>query len=922
METEMEGELLTPEEFYKDSGWQTVAVRRSGAKSAPIERVGGISTGAKPNDNLSAKGRRDRGRAKAKIIRGGRMPPLPKEDAKIIDRPIGGLNISKVGPIVVAEAIWNAVGIDPAKRDSDTMCPNFQQNNMVVSTPCRENATRYVRVECIAVGGQQLDLQIQEPLSVGYPWAFQSLYRERSRRRSRRHSGSRSVSRARSGSSVGQQMKRKSTLSRADRFRSSGETGPSRGPRDPLPEPSRDAEIARLQKENADLKEMVRKMASGMTEIKKLVISQSALVKASAPTAIEVLVPVSDSAGASKRRAVSSKEESVSQTNEINGMLATLTTSVQQLHQGLAQVQVALGDSKRGLGALADRIDALERLVIPKRLGEQMRLEMEALGLAQQEEAAEQAGSVSAHSKPSSAKSSVSQKGSFSTHSKASSAKSSTSPKRTPQASVKGSKTPSGEAEAKPEEAVKTQPEGESAGTEGAGEQGPEEGAAEKEEFDMFPEHGEMQPAGQLEPEKEAEPEEAQRLLLAVLIVLAALVLIVLAGLFLYAKPLEVLTNGTILKISPCSSPGCIKAKTLSDGMLQSANVKQGSLHPCNRFYEYSCGGWAARNIETSSRTALNEVLVNKMNHTLSTANLGTSEFEPYRNLVLFYRSCIDFHTTAMPTDVRVRKTLYLLDLSFSEWLHHNQDPIILFYFMIRLSLSQGINTLLKLSVIEKNREARVVLEVGMSAWQKFSSETSRKFDERTYRLYMSDALFSLGIPNITDKVIEETLKWDNVTTIRHKMAKADLIHEHTVYELLKKESKVSGPDWLYAINDNMPHTLRLKNTSHMDTHNLIFIEQVVEEFFSKSKIELVTYVVTLAMAELLRYDFNREHRYVATCLKSSYDNFPEPLMSLFVSQHLKKSVIDNFRIFFENIKREVVRTISIKHGNDPARPV
>ncbi|KAH7958831.1 hypothetical protein HPB49_005639 [Dermacentor silvarum] len=309
MDTEVEGALMTPDEFSQDSGWQTIAVRRSGAKTAPVERVGGIPTGAKPNYNLSTKGRRDRGRAKAKIFRGGRMPPLPKEDAKIIVRPMGGLNISKVGPIVVAEATWNAVGIDPAKRDSDTMCPNFQQNIMIVSTPCRENATRYVRVQCITVGEVQctpsstLYQRYQMPYLVRRrrrersrvnrskspafakgerqlpdiadrsgargssrsrnpspsvtpgrsrsPSRERSRSRGRSRRRSRRHSGSRSVSRARSGSSVGQQMKRKSTLSWADRVRGGGETGPSRGPRDPLPEQAKDAEIARLQKENA-----------------------------------------------------------------------------------------------------------------------------------------------------------------------------------------------------------------------------------------------------------------------------------------------------------------------------------------------------------------------------------------------------------------------------------------------------------------------------------------------------------------------------------------------------------------------------------------------------------------------------------------------------------------------------------------------
>ncbi|XP_075530005.1 membrane metallo-endopeptidase-like 1 [Dermacentor variabilis] len=573
-----------------------------------------------------------------------------------------------------------------------------------------------------------------------------------------------------------------------------------------------------------------------------------------------------------------------------------------------------------------------------KRLREQVRMEMEALGLqGQQQEDAEQAAKhhtlssktsrttktdaerASVHQATTSSKSSKATKptveaekasGSTSAQSKRSSAKSSVSAKRTPEASLKGSRTPTAEAQAKPEEAVEEQPEGEPAPVEGAWEQGPEQGGAEKEAFDMFPEYGDAPAEGKQEPTKEAEP-EAQRWLIAALVVLATLALIVMCGLFLYAKPFEVLTNGTILKVSPCSSPGCIKAKALSDSMLQATNVKQGGLHPCNRFYEYSCGGWAARNLETSTRTSLNEVLVNMMNRTLSTANLDTSEHEPYRNMILFYRSCIEFHTTTMPTDVRVRKALYLLDLSFTEWLYHNQEPIILFYFMIRLSLSQGINTLLKLRVVEKNREARVVMEVGMSAWQKFSTATSRKFDERTYKLYMSDALFSLDIPNITDKVIQHTLSWDEATTTRHKLAMKDFIHEHTVYDLIQGEGNVTGADWLYAINDNLPPTLRLKNNSHMDTHNLTYIAEVISEFFSKSKIELVTYVFTLAIAELLRYDFNREHRYIATCLKSSYENFPEPLRSLFVNKHLKKSVIDHFRIFFENIKTEVQDSVS-----------
>ncbi|XP_049274208.1 uncharacterized protein LOC119403278 [Rhipicephalus sanguineus] len=303
----------------------------------------------------------------------------------------------------------------------------------------------------------------------------------------------------------------------------------------------------------------------------------------------------------------------------------------------------------------------------------------------------------------------------------------------------------------------------------------------------MFPEYppepaGEKPEAGKEEPEEE----EGRSMLFAALAMLGLLGLLVLAGLFLYTKPLEALTNGTILKVNPCSSPGCVKAKTLSDGMLYSSSVKQGrELHPCNNFYHYSCGGWASTNFESSAHTALNGILLNLMNRTLSTVSLHTSAFAPYRNLILYYRSCIEFHTTPMPTDVRVRKALYLLDLSFTEWLDHNTDPIFLFYFIIRLSLSQGVSTLLKLSVIEKNREARVVLEVGMSVRKKFYAGTSRVYDERAWRLYMSDALFSLGIPNITAEVAKATLLWDVAQEKKWMRAQQDHIHEHSLNELI-----------------------------------------------------------------------------------------------------------------------------------------
>ncbi|KAK8774504.1 hypothetical protein V5799_010960, partial [Amblyomma americanum] len=80
------------------------------------------------------------------------MPPLPKNDIKVIVRIRGGLNIAKIGAATVADAITAAACIDEVKREADTICPNYQQNIVVVSTP-EEEIAMYVRIKELCIAG-------------------------------------------------------------------------------------------------------------------------------------------------------------------------------------------------------------------------------------------------------------------------------------------------------------------------------------------------------------------------------------------------------------------------------------------------------------------------------------------------------------------------------------------------------------------------------------------------------------------------------------------------------------------------------------------------------------------------------------------------------------------------------------------------
>ncbi|KAH7950863.1 hypothetical protein HPB52_002431 [Rhipicephalus sanguineus] len=97
-----------------------------------------------------------------RVIRASRMPPLPQDNIKIVFRPKGGLNLQKVGPILVSKALVTAANLRPDQTTEDIICPNIMQNIMVASTPFRENADKYADVGAIQIAGKQYEVSAYE----------------------------------------------------------------------------------------------------------------------------------------------------------------------------------------------------------------------------------------------------------------------------------------------------------------------------------------------------------------------------------------------------------------------------------------------------------------------------------------------------------------------------------------------------------------------------------------------------------------------------------------------------------------------------------------------------------------------------------------------------------------------------------------
>ncbi|KAL1467866.1 hypothetical protein MTO96_041862 [Rhipicephalus appendiculatus] len=95
---------------------------------------------------------------KKRIIAASRLPPLPRENYRIIVTPRGGLNVKNVSEIKVVHVLSSAAQLPPAEITNDIVCSNVMQNIFFVSTPEEKNARAYSKVELITVGGANYEV--------------------------------------------------------------------------------------------------------------------------------------------------------------------------------------------------------------------------------------------------------------------------------------------------------------------------------------------------------------------------------------------------------------------------------------------------------------------------------------------------------------------------------------------------------------------------------------------------------------------------------------------------------------------------------------------------------------------------------------------------------------------------------------------
>lgn len=170
MRVEVDGIEISPEQCTRSHGWKTAGerVRQNGVGQLTLtpvlrasqdggkataevnSRSNNLGSGATGSDTSHSTVTRIN---KGKLLKGARMPELPRGDIKIVLRLRGGLRLSDVTRVELSRTLAAAAQIPANEANDDVVCLNLQQNIVVVSTSkrarrpirCRGKATYAAR---------------------------------------------------------------------------------------------------------------------------------------------------------------------------------------------------------------------------------------------------------------------------------------------------------------------------------------------------------------------------------------------------------------------------------------------------------------------------------------------------------------------------------------------------------------------------------------------------------------------------------------------------------------------------------------------------------------------------------------------------------------------------------------------------------
>lgn len=143
------------DDFTNDAGW--CEVRRRNTKKTSEGTAGPtrpLPIDAAAQTRASGNSKWQGGRAIRQMIKASGLPHLPAEDYKVIVRPRGGLSVSEHRQARIYCCLRNAAGVGREAAE-DSICINYKQNIVVVSTPSEERTRKYGAITKIQVGERE-----------------------------------------------------------------------------------------------------------------------------------------------------------------------------------------------------------------------------------------------------------------------------------------------------------------------------------------------------------------------------------------------------------------------------------------------------------------------------------------------------------------------------------------------------------------------------------------------------------------------------------------------------------------------------------------------------------------------------------------------------------------------------------------------